>query len=200
VRSACDAFIKTNRDEIISLLQIDDLESALDAVASEAEADSGSSSSSTSTSDSPDAAAQQQQDMFKQFWEQKGKYCGACLTITKKLQKWLSLNCTQTVIADRISRMCSTMPDIYKTQCDASKVWIKDFVIKQLFSKFPLPNHCAYIGLCEKTMVVRALQNPVTMGDAQNALIQATEGCQILSKKTISCSNALMILQTPLLK
>jgi hypothetical protein len=57
-------------------------------------------------------------------------------------------------------------------QCEASRTWIKDFVIKQLFSKFPLPNHCAYIGLCEKTMVVRALMNPMTMSETQNALIQ----------------------------
>jgi hypothetical protein len=42
--------------------------------------------------------------------------------------------------------------------------------------KFPLPNHCAYIGLCEKTMVIRALQNPVEMASKQNALLQAMEG------------------------
>jgi len=179
VRSACDAFIKSNRDDIVSLLQIDDLEFALDSVAAAAEADDIQPTSSKPTTPSAaDAAAQQQQDQFKQFWENKGKYCGACLTITKKLQKWLSLNCTQTVIADRITRMCSTMPDLYKAQCEASRVWIKDFVIKQLFSKFPLPNHCAYIGLCEKTMVVRALMNPMTMGDTQNALIQDIAGTQ----------------------
>jgi hypothetical protein len=98
--------------------------------------------------------------------------------MTKKIQKWLSLNCTQTVIADRVVRMCGTMPGPLREQCEGSRVWIQEFVIKQVFSKLPLPNHCAYIGLCEKTMVIRALQNPVSMSDRQNALIQDVEGVQ----------------------
>jgi hypothetical protein len=116
--------------------------------------------------------------LFKKFWEEKGKFCGACLTLTKKIQKWMSMNCTQTVIADRVMRMCGTMTGTLKEQCEGSSVWIQQFVLKQLFSKLPLPNHCAYIGLCEKTMVVRSLQNPIIMSDRQNALIQDIEGVE----------------------
>lgn len=173
VRSACDAFIKHNSEDIISLLQIDDLASEIDAVASEAE--NQQSSKDAPALDEP-VTAENAQDAFKKFWEEKGQYCGACLTMTKKIQKWLSLNCTQQLIADRVMRMCFTMTGNIRDQCEGSSTWIKDFVLKHLFSKLPLPNHCAYIGLCEKTMVVRSLQNPVVMGDRQNALIQDIEG------------------------
>lgn len=177
VRSACDAFIKNNRDDIISLLQIDDLEAELAAVADDVEASEQTVSTTTSTTTNTAASnAVNQQEMFRKFWEEKGKFCGACLTLTKKIQKWLSLNCTQTVIADRIVRMCDTMSGSLRDQCTGSHVWIKEYILKHLFSKIPLPNHCAYIGLCEKTMVVRALANPVVMSDRQNALIQDIEG------------------------
>lgn len=174
VRSACDAFIKNNRDDIVSLLQIDDLEDALAAVADEADAQDNSVTGAASVAAVSKAA--NQQELFKKFWEEKGKFCGACLTLTKKIQKWLSLNCTQTVIADRVIRMCDTMSGSLRDQCTSSHVWIKEYVLKHLFAKLPLPNHCAYIGLCEKTMVVRALANPVVMSDRQNALIQDIEG------------------------
>jgi len=176
VRTACDAFIKHNRDDIISMLQFDnDLESQLASVANHAESQSKSvtaGSTQKASTPSPD----DQQEIFRKFWEEKGKFCGACLTLTKKIQKWLSLNCTQTMIADRVVRMCQTMTGSLRDQCMQSGVWIKEFVLKNLFAKLPLPNHCAYIGLCEKTMVIRALANPVQMSKQQNSLIQAIEG------------------------
>jgi len=119
-----------------------------------------------------------QGEMFRQFWEAKGQYCGACLTLTKKIQKWLSLNCTQDVVSERIMRMCQTMPPDLRTQCTQNQIWVRNFVVNQLLLKFPLPNHCAYIGLCEKTMVIRSLQNPATQVDEQSALIQDFAGAE----------------------
>jgi hypothetical protein len=60
----CDAFIKSNRDDIVSLLQIDDLESALDAVAAEAEADDIQPTSSTKTAPSAADAVCSSQFLF----------------------------------------------------------------------------------------------------------------------------------------
>jgi len=174
VRSACDAFIKHNKDDIVSFLQTGDIAADLVAVAAETETnDSPAQPGQTTDNTAADAS---QQELFKKFWEEKGKFCGACLTMTKKLQKWLNLNCTQAVITERLMRMCSTMPEPMKSQCEGSEIWIKEFVLKQLFKKISLPNHCAYIGLCEKTMVIRALQNPMVMSDHQNSLIQDIEG------------------------
>jgi len=145
-------------------------------VADQAEA---ASNTATGTPPTPDVGdADNQQELFKKFWEEKGKFCGACLTLTKKVQKWLNLNCTQNVIADRVIRMCQTMSGSLRDQCTGSRVWIQEYVLKNLFAKLPLPNHCAYIGLCEKTMVIRALSNPIIMKDRQNALIQDIEGVE----------------------
>eukprot|EP00300_Choanocystis_sp_HF-7_P041102 c7735_g1_i1.p1 GENE.c7735_g1_i1~~c7735_g1_i1.p1 ORF type:complete len:509 (+),score=133.32 c7735_g1_i1:39-1565(+) len=181
VRTACDSFIKHNKDDIISLLQVsvsnDELTAALTKVASEQDALETSAAPAQTTGEiSADASQTDQQAAFKNFWEQKGQYCGACLTLTKKIQKWLSLNCTQAVLADRVMRMCGTMPADIKQQCIANRLWIEEFVIKQLLNKMPLPNHCAYIGLCEKTMVIRALQNPMVSSSHQNALLEQAEG------------------------
>jgi len=73
-------------------------------------------------------------------------------------------------------RMCGTMTGELRSECEASRPYVQDYVIHLLMKKFPLPNHCAYIGLCEKTMVIRALQNPIALADKQNALLQAMEG------------------------
>eukprot|EP00298_Acanthocystis_sp_HF-20_P011348 c19348_g2_i1.p1 GENE.c19348_g2_i1~~c19348_g2_i1.p1 ORF type:complete len:517 (+),score=178.59 c19348_g2_i1:34-1551(+) len=180
VRSACDSFLKHNREDIVSLLQVsttdDALTAALEQVASKAVEQQQASSLSSTPAQSTANSASSQQEMFKKFWQQKGQYCGACLTMTKKIQKWLNMNCTQAVIVDRIMRMCRTMPTNLAKECDSNRVWIAEFVLKQLLKKFPLANHCAYIGLCEKTMVIRALQNPMVNAATQNALIEKLEG------------------------
>lgn len=181
VRTACDSFIKHNKEDIVSLLQVstteDDLTAALQNVASKQDAQQAGASTSASAAPATDpATGDAQQDAFKNFWEQKGQYCGACLTLSKKIQKWVNLNCTQAVIADRIMRMCATMPSDLKDECVANRAWIEEFVLKQLFKKVSLPNHCAYIGLCEKTMVIRSLQNPMVSSQKQNALLEQAEG------------------------
>jgi len=172
VRSSCDAFIKKNTVGFMSLLQVsdDDDDDLLNNVA--AEADSASSPAQSA----PTTGGASQQELFRKFWEDKGKYCGACLTLTKKIQKWVSMNCTQALISERIMRMCGTLTGNLRTECDASRPYVEDYVVHLLMKKFPLPNHCAYIGLCEKTMVIRALQNPMALAEKQNALIQAQEG------------------------
>lgn len=174
VRSACDGFIKRNRDDIISLLQIDELGAALEAIADKAQAQSDAATGSAPPATV--ATADDQQELFRQFWEEKGKFCGACLTLTKKIQKWLSLNCTQALIADRVIRMCDTMTGPLRDECAAGRIWVQEYILKHLFAKLSLPNHCAYIGLCEKTMVIRALASPVIMSERQTALIQDIEG------------------------
>jgi hypothetical protein len=176
VRTACDAFIKRHRDDIISMLELEGIQDEIDAVADEVEQEQNQNQQQEQTSTAAAQPGSQDQDAFKKFWEEKGQFCGACLTMTKKIQKWLSLNCTQTVIADRVLRMCDTMTGPLKDQCEASHTWISSYVLKHLFQKLPLPNHCAYIGLCEKTMVIRALANPVVMSDRQGAFIQDIEG------------------------
>lgn len=180
VRTACDSFIKQNQEGIVSLLQVSGsgLDAELEAMAS---LDASTQVSSDPSSNEGEAAATPADDAgaaFQQFWNEKGQYCGACLTMTKKIQKWLSMNCTQDVITERLMRMCNTMPSEIRGVCNGNRLWVREFVVKQLLNRFPIPNHCAYIGLCEKTMVVRSLQNPMIAMDRQNALIQDLEGSE----------------------
>lgn len=175
VRSACDTFIRRHSSGIMSLLQLgDDEDDLLNQVTQEM--DTPKSSGQSTSQQAPDT--QSQQELFRKFWEDKGKYCGACLTMTKKIQKWLNMNCTKALITDRVMRMCGSLDKGSKSQCEGSLPIVRDYVINLVFKKFSFPNHCAYIGLCEKTMVVRALQNPLVMADKQNALLQSQEGSE----------------------
>jgi len=48
--------------------------------------------------------------------------------------------------------------------------------LQKVSKKFPLSNHCAYIGLCEKTAVIMSLQNPLVRSENQNELMEELEG------------------------
>merc|ERR1712226_481099 len=117
-----------------------------------------------------------------QYWEEKGQYCGACLTMTKKLSKWMQMACTQSVVVDRLMRMCGTMPPELADMCKSQKLWIAEYIIQKIAEQFPLPNHCAYIGLCEKTAVIMSLQNPLVRADTQDVLLEEMENADKTKK------------------
>merc|ERR1712226_516559 len=149
---------------------------ATDTTSDGTDSNSGSSNSGTSAESGTGAGGgQSASEAAARYWEEKGQYCGACLTMTKKLLKWMQMACTQSVVVDRLMRMCGTMPPALGDICRANKMWIAEYVVQKVAQKFPLPNHCAYIGLCEKTAVIMSLQNPLIRADTQNVLMEEAE-------------------------
>jgi hypothetical protein len=189
VRTDCDHFVKHNKEDIMTnFLQIgvstqgsneDDVAKIAakqaqqeQAVAEQKEKEAEAASSNQGGGSSTESASEQ----AARYWEEKGQYCGACLTMTKKLSKWMQMACTQSVVVDRLMRMCGTMPPELADMCKSQKLWIAEYIIQKIAEQFPLPNHCAYIGLCEKTAVIMSLQNPLIRADNQNELMEELEG------------------------
>merc|ERR1712226_567786 len=161
---------------------------ATDTTSDGTDSNSGSSNSGTSAESGTGAGGgQSASEAAARYWEEKGQYCGACLTMTKKLLKWMQMACTQSVVVDRLMRMCGTMPPALGDICRANKMWIAEYVVQKVAQKFPLPNHCAYIGLCEKTAVIMSLQTPLVRADTQDVLLEEMENANDeLSRYTIS--------------
>jgi hypothetical protein len=152
------------------------------ATAQQAGSDGESSGSGTDAGVATTGGGASASESAAQYWEEKGQYCGACLTMTKKLLKWMQMACTQSVVVDRLMRMCGTMPPALGDICRANKMWIAEYVVQKVAQKFPLPNHCAYIGLCEKTAVIMSLQNPLVRADNQGVLLEEMENADKTKK------------------
>merc|ERR1712226_703232 len=156
---------------------------ATDTTSDGTDSNSGSSNSGTSAESGTGAGGgQSASEAAARYWEEKGQYCGACLTMTKKLLKWMQMACTQSVVVDRLMRMCGTMPPELADMCKSQKLWIAEYVVQKVAQKFPLPNHCAYIGLCEKTAVIMSLQNPLVRADTQDVLLEEMENADKTKK------------------
>jgi len=192
IRTDCDAFIKHNKKDIMTnflqigvetqkiptvyeMMEEQELAQAQAMATADAEDESGGGSDANAPPSEQGGGGASASEQAAAYWEEKGQYCGACLTMTKKLLKWMQMACTQSVVVDRLMRMCGTMPPGLAEICTANKMWIAEYVIQKVANKFPLPNHCAYIGLCQKTAVITSLQNPLQLADNQDSLLQEME-------------------------